>query len=193
MMSRKILVLNGNPKSDSLSQALTERYVSAAKKQHEVHQLNIGEMDFDPDLMEGYSHIQPLETDLEMFQSELKWADHWVLVAPTWWGGPPAKLKGLFDRALHPGFGFKYQAKSLLPERLLTGRSARLILTMDTPIWYDRLVLKKPGVRLIKTATMEFCGIKPVRVTSFGPVVKSTEKQRQQWLDKVARLGAAGQ
>jgi len=191
-MSRKILVLNGNPKTDSLSRALSERYVAAAKAEHDVHQLNIAEMDFDPDLKEGYAKIQPLESDLQTFQAELKWADHWVLVAPTWWGGPPAKLKGLFDRTLVPGFGFKYRPDSLLPERLLSGRSARLILTMDTPIWYDRLVLKKPGVRLLKTATMEFCGLKPVRVTSFGPVVKSTDQQRQRWLEKVARLGAAG-
>lgn len=191
-MSRNILILNGNPKADSLSRALTERYASAADERHEVHQLNLSEMAFEPNLKQGYDRIQPLEADLEHFQHELRWADHWVTVAPIWWGGVPAQLKGLFDRTLLPGFGFKYNGESLFPERLLKGRSARLLLTMDTPPWYDRWVLREPGVRQLRTATLRFCGLKPVRVSRFGPVIKSTDRQRQAWLDKATRLGAAG-
>jgi putative NADPH-quinone reductase len=41
----------------------------------------------------------------------------------------------------------------------------------------------------MKKATLEFCGIKPVRVTSFGQVKNSTPEKRGKWLEKVRDLG----
>ncbi|MDN3719732.1 NAD(P)H-dependent oxidoreductase [Roseibium salinum] len=36
------------------------------------------------------------------------WCEHFVVVHPLWWGGLPAKLKGVFDRILLPGMAFRY-------------------------------------------------------------------------------------
>ncbi|MEZ5507060.1 MAG: NAD(P)H-dependent oxidoreductase [Gammaproteobacteria bacterium] len=41
----------------------------------------------------GYD-AQPLEPDLQTFQDSIVWAQHLVVVAPVWWGGLPARLKG---------------------------------------------------------------------------------------------------
>ena len=41
----------------------------------------------------------------------------------------------------------------------------------------------------MKKATLEFCGIKPVKVSSFSPVKGSTAEKREKWLEKVRELG----
>lgn len=34
-----------------------------------------------------------------------------------------------------------------------------------------------------------FCGIKPVRVTTLGPIKSSNNKKRQGWINKIEKLG----
>ena len=38
--------------------------------------------------------------DARSHLDSLTWAEHVVLILPMWWGGLPAKTKGLFDRTL---------------------------------------------------------------------------------------------
>ena len=45
----------------------------------------------------------------------------------------PALMKVFFDRVFLPGFAFKYRGGSV-PDKLLTGRTAHLMVTMDTPV-----------------------------------------------------------
>jgi putative NADPH-quinone reductase len=61
---------------------------------------------------------------------------------------------------------------------------------MDTPKWYYSLVYKSPGHNSLRKGILEFCGIKPVRITAFGPVKSSADKKRQKWLSQVRKLGA---
>ena len=111
------------------------------------------------------------------------------MVYPVWWGGLPALLKGFLDRIFLPGFAFKYRANSALWDRLLIGRSAELLVTMDSPPWYYRWVQRQPGHRQMNQAILEFSGIQPVRVHSFGPVIKSSDAVRADWIKRVHMLG----
>jgi len=107
-MGKRILVILGHPSSNSFCAALAERYAqSALRAGHEVRQLFLGRMDFDPVLREGYQQVQPLEADLRQAQADILWAEHLTLVYPIWWGGIPALLKGFFDRVFLPGFAFQ--------------------------------------------------------------------------------------
>ncbi|MEU6124004.1 NAD(P)H-dependent oxidoreductase [Streptomyces sp. NPDC047123] len=47
-----------------------------------------------------------LSPDIRREQEKIAWADTLVLQFPLWWFGPPAILKGWFDRVLVQGFGF---------------------------------------------------------------------------------------
>jgi putative NADPH-quinone reductase len=123
-------------------------------------------------------------------QIDIAWAQHLVWVYPIWWGGLPALLKGFLDRIFLPGFAFKYRANSVLWDRLLTGRTAELLVTMDTPPWYYRWVQRQPGHRQMKQTILEFSGIRPVRVHSFGPVVNSSDAARAGWIKHACKLGA---
>lgn len=191
-MSKRILVLNGNPKPVSLCHDIAQAYAGAAQTAHEVRRVDLSALSFDSNLAVGYDAQQPLEPDLQAFQQSVTWAQHLVVVAPVWWGGLPAQFKGLFDRTFLPGFAFRYEKEQVWPSRLLKGRSATLLLTLDTPPWYFRWFQGAPAVRQLDTATLAFSGFAPVRHHLFGPVIKSDAAQRQRWLAKAAVLGAKG-
>jgi putative NADPH-quinone reductase len=41
----------------------------------------------------------------------------------------------------------------------------------------------------MRIGVLEFCGIKPVKITSFAPVKSSDEAKRKKWLAEVEELG----
>lgn len=182
-MGKRILVILGHPSSHSFCGALTERYVLAAKSAgHEVRELRLGALDFDPILREGYQQVQPLEADLLQAQADITWAEHLTFVYPIWWGAIPALLKGFLDRVLLPGFAFKYRPGKAFPEKLLHGRTADLLVTMDTPPWYYRWVYRMPGLHQMRKTTLALCGITPKKTLTFGPILGSSASQRETWL-----------
>lgn len=189
---KKILLILGHPRSDSLCGALADGYEATAKAAGaEVRRLNLADLAFDPVLHAGYRGEQALEPDLVAAGEAIRWAEHLVFVYPTWWGGLPALLKGFIDRVFLPGFAFKYRQDSPWWDRLLAGRSARLLVTMDTPPWYYRWIYRMPGHHQMRRTILEFCGVKPVRISQFGPVKGSTEAQRGKWLETARRAARA--
>ncbi len=110
-------------------------------------------------------------------------------VHPVWWGGLPALTKGFIDRLFLPGFAFKYRENSSFWDKLLKGKTAHIINTLDQPGWYYRLVYGRPSVNQLKKSTLEFCGVKPVKVTYFGIVKTASDLTRKTWLSKAEKLG----
>lgn len=188
---KRILMILGTPKNTSLCTALGEAYAQGARdKGHVVRQLKLGEMTFDPILRGGYEQSQVLEPDLLEAQRQIHWAEHLVFVYPVWWGGIPALLKGFFDRTFLPGFAFKYRNRSQLWDKLLSGRTADLLVTMDTPPWYFRWIYGAPAHRQMTRTILGFSGIKTRRLSEFAPVRPSSEAQRQNWLRRAESLGS---
>jgi len=185
-MSKNITIILGHPNAVSYCGDLAQAYAQAAKEAgHTVRLFKLGEIAFDPTLHHGYSKRQELEPGLKEIQDAITWANHLVFVYPIWWGSMPALLKGLFDRVFLSGYAFKYRENSQFWDKLLTGRSAHVIATMDTPPWYYRWVYKMPGHNQIKKTILEFCGIKPVKITSLGPVRYAKPAQREKWLQEI--------
>ncbi|MBU6339863.1 MAG: NAD(P)H-dependent oxidoreductase [Bacteroidetes bacterium] len=190
---KKILVILGHPNPHSLNAALAKKYAESAQNAgHELRFLALGALQFDPVLRMGYAEKQSLEPDLIKAQEDIVWANHLVLVYPSWWGSIPALLKGFFDRTLLPGFAFKYKPNSPWWDKYLTGKSARIVITMDTPAFYNTLVYGNANIKMVKAATLQYCGINPVKVTRFDSVRSSNDARRAKWLNTVAELGAKG-
>lgn len=187
---KNIVIINGHPDKESFNWALSESYHKGAiMTGARVEMINLIDIKFDPNLKYGYRIPYPLEPDLEIAISKIKNADHIVWFFPMWWYGTPALLKGFIDRTFLPGVTFKYQKGKLFPNKLLKGKTSRMVITADTVSWYHSLVMRKPVINHMKKGVLEFCGIKPVKTTYFAPVKSSSLEQRKKWLYKVGKLG----
>ncbi|WP_082909984.1 NAD(P)H-dependent oxidoreductase [Brevibacillus brevis] len=185
-----ILVIIGHPDPESYCSALAHAYMEGAKgKAAQIRTIDLSQIAFDPNLKYGYRKRTELEDDLKEAQNLIRWADHLVIVYPIWWGTMPAILKGFFDRVLLSGFAYKYREGSSLWDKLLTGKTAHVIVTMDTPSWYNRLIYWQAGHLVMKRNILKFCGIKPVKITEISGVNASAEEKRKMWLEKVKQLG----
>ena len=186
----KILIINGHPDTESFCHSMAESYKTGAEKSGAGCKLiHLTDLKFNPILQYGYRTRTELEPDLIQAQKDIKEADHLVFIFPVWWSTYPALLKGFIDRVFLPGFAFKYRDNSILWDKLLKGKSASIISTMDTPGWYYRLVYKSPAHNSLKKGILEFCGISPVHVTRISPVKTSDSVSRAKWLKKVEALG----
>ena len=189
---KKILIINGHPDKESLCFDLALSYKKGADLAGaDCTLVNLIDLEFNPILTYGYRKISELEPDLVKMQQEILATDHLVFVYPNWWSTVPALLKGFIDRVFVPGFAFKYRKNSPFWDKLLKGKTARLIVTMDTPKWYYWLINKNAGHNAMKIGVLEFCGIKPVKITAFAPIKSSDETKRKKWLNDVEALGQA--
>lgn len=187
---KKVLVINGHPDKQSYNRALSETYYQEANKSNAiVSQINIGDLDFNPNLQFGYRERTALEPDLVDAIEKIKEADHLVWVFPMWWYGYPAIMKGFIERTFLPGIAYQPIEGKAFPKKLLKGKSARLIITADTPRWYDYLFMKQPAINQFKKGTLQFCGINPVKVSYIAPLKDSSLDFREKWLKKVSLLG----
>jgi len=187
---KNILIINAHPDKKSFCFALAESYkMGAFETNSNVKLVHLIDLKFNPILTYGYRKISELEPDLFQIQQDILWANHLVFVYPNWWATFPALLKGFIDRVFVPGFAFKYRDNSPFWDKLLEGKTARLIVTMDTPSWYYWLINRRPGHNAMKIGVLEFCGIKPVKITSLSPIKSASETKRKKWLKEVEILG----
>ena len=191
-MSRRILICDLHPGRLSFSAALAQAYREGAEAAgHQIRTACLSDMAFNPDFGQAsFRNAPALEPDLETFRADLTWAEHVVLVTPMWWGGLPAKAKGLFDRTLLPGYAFDPRNRRHgLPRPLLTGRTARVILTSDTPGWAFLLLYRGALKHQVQRQILSYVGVRPVGFTHFSPVEHSTPERRELWLGKSRQLG----
>lgn len=187
----QILIINGHPDKESYNFALADAYKKGALSSGaEVQEISIRDLQFDPNLQFGYRKRSELEPDLLEVQNKIKWADHLVWIYPVWWGSVPALMKGFLDRVLLPGFAYQKRENSVWWDKLLTGKTARIISTMDQPAWYYRLVYRQPSNYAMKKLTLQFCGIKKVKITNIGPIRLSKESFRVKWISKIENMGS---
>lgn len=124
----KILWVFAHPEGRSLNGALRDDGVQALRELgHEVRESDLYAMrwkpvvdadDFHRESMDRlligaeqeHAHTAgKLSEDIAGEQEKIAWADALVFQFPLWWFGPPAILKGWFDRVLVQGFAFGLQ------------------------------------------------------------------------------------
>ncbi|WP_035650769.1 NAD(P)H-dependent oxidoreductase [Flavobacterium sp. ASV13] len=187
---KKILIINGHPNSASFNFGIAESYKNGAiASGTQVETITIADLKFNPNLQFGYQKRTELEPDLIESWEKIQRADHLVWIHPVWWGGLPAITKGFIDRLFLPGMAFQYRENSVWWDKLLKGKTAHIITTLDQPGWYYRLFFGRPSVNQLKKSTLEFCGIKPVKVSYIGIIKTADEIQRKKWLEKVYNFG----
>ena len=157
------LVVSAHPLRDSLCRRLTADVLSeleAVGCNYEL--LDLYEHRFSPVLTpdERKSYYQPVfdTSGVEDETAQLCRARAIILIFPTWWFGFPAMLKGWFDRVWAPGIAFRH-ADDLGPIKPLLDdlRLVFCVTTLGCPRWVDRLVLRQPVHRVLKTAIVRTC------------------------------------
>jgi NAD(P)H dehydrogenase (quinone) len=189
---KKVLVILGHPRLESYNNALSQAYERGAKEAGaEVKRLDLARLEFSPNVLQSPNYdnkTAKLEPTLQEAQDLIRWADHLVFVYPTFWGDMPALLKAFIDKTFVTKFAFKYRKDSPFQDKLLKGKTARIITTMDAPVFYYQLMYRSPGTNALRRATLHFCGVKPVYVTSIGRMRFLDEIARKEWLEKIQSI-----
>ena len=178
----KCLVLTGHPFSPSFSGALADRYSAVLSAEGvEIRRMDISALSI-PELTTRSPGDAEMVGDVKHVWDNMVWADHVVIIHPLWWGGMPARLKALFDVTLQSGKAYRYEGRNPLPLGLLKGRSARLVVTSDTPNWFMAIVYGNAHFRAVKNQILKFVGLNPVFKTHLSVMRHSTPEQRAKML-----------
>jgi putative NADPH-quinone reductase len=188
----QVLILDGHPDAGRLTGHLLDHYAKSLPASAQIVRIAIRDLSFNLNLEKGYGAAQDWEPDLTHLAAALDACDHLVVGFPLWWGAEPALLKAALDRILLPGFAFKYHQHDTFWDRLLAGRSADVLITMDTPPWYLDLAYGNPVGKRWTNQVLGFVGFAPVRVLRFGPTRRGgAQKGMSIWQAKIARAAAS--
>ncbi|TRW97660.1 NAD(P)H-dependent oxidoreductase [Paracoccus sp. M683] len=190
----QVLLIDGHPDANRLTAHLLDVYQQALPAGAQVSRIAIRDLDFNPDLSRGYEEVPPLEPDLARVLELVEGCDHLVLGFPLWWGAEPARFKGFWDRILLPRRAFRYHKDDPWWDRLLRGRSADVIVTMDTPPPYLRLAYFDPVGWRYRRQVLGFVGFRPIRMAYFGMVRRGgVDRNIEKWRARLRKLAGGAQ
>ena len=189
-MGKRILIIQGHPdhRHRHFGHALAEAYAEgAAAAGHEVRTIEVAALDF-PMLRsrEEWEGGEPPD-DIGRAQDAIAWADHLVILYPLWLGAMPALLKAFLEQVLRPGFA---SAPSGSRKKPLSGKSARIVVTMGMPAFFYRWYFGAHSLKNLERNILRFCGISPVRASLVGAIESPDSAGRERWIARIRALGA---
>lgn len=192
MYAPRILLIQGHPDAAKphLCHALADAYAEGARAGgFELRTIDVARLGFDI-LRSPYEWEHgSLPAELKAVQDDLMWAEHIVFFFPLWLGDMPALLKGFLEQVARPGFAFKSTDGNPFVHKALTGRSARVVVTMGMPALVYRYYFRAHSVKSLERNILGFIGIKPVNETLIGGVDEMDEEDINTWLTKLHSLG----
>lgn len=186
----RILIIDGHPDPEPkhFIHAAAEAYGEGARAGgHEVRLIRIADLDFP--LIRSFNQWNntPPPNSVAEAQADFKWAEHVAILYPMWLGDVPALLKAFLEQVCRPNFAFRYRENGM-PEKLLTGRSARVIVSMGMPAFFYTLVYRAHSLKSLERNILKFVGFGPVRHSIIG-AVEASAKAREKWLKRLHELG----
>jgi len=191
-MGKRILIVQGHPDAGQrhFCHVLAEAFAQGARGAgHDVQTIDIATIKFPLLRSKADWDHGAVPAALVPAQQAIHWAEHLVFFFPLWLGGMPALLKGFLEQVARPGFALSAFAEGELPKKLLTGRSARLVVTMGMPALVYRWYFRAHSLKALERNILGFVGIAPIRETLIGSVEGLSDAQRNAWLDKLGALG----
>lgn len=195
MAGKRIFLIQGHPDEavTHFGHALEDAYArGAASAGHEVRRVAIAKLHF-PLLRNKHEwETGTLPHSLTQAQSDIAWAQHIVLFFPLWLGDMPAMLKGFLEQVARPDFAFEKNSATPFEQKRLTGRSARVVVTMGMQALVYRWYFRAHSVKSLERNILGFMGMGPIKETLIGMVDNLGESGVQEWTEKLEALGAAG-
>jgi putative NADPH-quinone reductase len=194
MDKKHILIIQGHPDASEshLCHALAANYESGALESgHVVRMINVATLDFP--LLRSQKEFEKADVpaSLKPLQDDVVWAEHIVVFFPLWAGDMPALLKGFFEQLFRPAF--TGASVSAFGKKLLSGRSARVVVTMGMPALIYRWYFRAHSVKSLERNLLGIVGIAPVHETLIGLTANLKPDDAQKWFKKLERLGHKAQ
>lgn len=192
-MPKRILVIQGHPDGSEahLCHALAASYAKgAADAGHSLREIKLAELDFP--LLRSQKEWEKglVPASLKPAQDDIAWAEHIVFFFPLWLGDMPAVLKGFLEQVARPGFAFtREEGGNPWGNKALSGRSARVVVTMGMPAIVYRWYFRAHSVKSLERNILGFVGIAPVHETLIGLTANMKTENAAKWLGKLRRLG----
>jgi NAD(P)H dehydrogenase (quinone) len=188
----KILVVLAHPNPDSFNGAIAQTVIKTLQAGgHEAIFHDLYEEHFDPVLPAGEINKDALlPAVIAQHSAELAAAEGIIIIHPSWWGQPPAILKGWIDRVfrLEVAYNLPGEAGMGMPEGLLRAEVALVFTTSNTPPLREIDFYGDPLQNMWENCVFRVCGVKRFFRKNFAVMAISTEKQRQGWLKEVTNI-----
>lgn len=188
----RLLLIQGHPDSSTrhFAHLLADAYADGALAAgHEVRTIDVSTLEFPLLRSQADWETGRVPETLRAAQQDILWADHLVLFFPLWLGDMPALLKGFLEQIARPGFAFRKEAGNPFASKGLTGRSARVVVTMGMPALIYRWYFRAHSVKALERNILGFIGIAPVRETLIGMVAGQTPATVAKWERFMRGLG----
>lgn len=185
----RITIIDGHPDPGEgrFIHSLADAYGSGATAAgHHIRRISVASLEFPLVRTQSEWEHGVVPPDIERAQTAIMEAEHLVILYPLWLGDMPALLKAFLEQVARPTFAFRYREKGF-PEKLLRGRSARIIVTMGMPAILYRLVYRSHSLKSLERNILGFTGVKPTRHSIIGSIAH--RGQRVRWLKRVEALG----
>lgn len=157
---KRVYVVSCHPRSDSLTHGSLQR-VLAGLDRHEVRVSDLYVEGFRPEmsLAERQTHRDSPDDKYEIapYVANLRWANALVFVYPTWFGGPPAMLKGWLDRILVQGVAWTLPAGKRRIRPALTNIRSITVVTTHGSSKLVNMGQGEPGKRIMFRALRVLC------------------------------------
>lgn len=187
---RRIAVIEGHPDAGPkrYGRALADAYAAGAENAgHEVRRIAVGALRFDVVRSRVEWESAAPASPIREAQDAIAWANHLVILYPLWLGSMPALLKAFLEQVLRPGFATERTGNRW--KKKLTGRSARIVVTMGMPAMVYRWYFGAHGLKSLQRSILGFVGVRPVRSSLIGMVETIGERRRERWLARMYALG----
>lgn len=192
-MPKRILIIQAHPDASRphLGHALSAAYSKGAENAgHTVRQVVLATLEFPLLRSQQEWEEGSVPASLKSAQDDIGWAEHIVFFFPLWLGDMPALLKGFLEQVARPGFAIiREQGGNPWGSKGLTGRSARVVVTLGMPAWAYRWYFRAHSVRSLERNILGFVGIAPVHATLIGLTGDMKPTAAARWLGKLERLG----
>jgi putative NADPH-quinone reductase len=191
----RIAILQGHPDPSGAryGRALAQAYARGTEEAgHAARTIDVASLDF-PILRSKEEWEKGLYPKaVRQAQDTIRWAEHLVIFYPLWLGSMPALLKAFLEQVMRPGFATTGIEAGKPWQRLLTGKSARVVVTMGMPALAYRWYFGAHSLKSLERNILGFVGIGPIRETLIGMVEACGAAKREKWLEKLRALGHAG-
>jgi putative NADPH-quinone reductase len=188
----RILIIEGHPDHLNLHfcHALADAYVRGAQEGgHTVRRVQPADIAFPLLRSQREWEHGELPHELVAAQESIAWAEHLVLIYPLWLGDMPAILKGFLEQVARPGFAFRAEGSNPFGRKGLTGRSARVVVTMGMPALLYRWYFGAHSLKSLERNILSFVGIAPIARTLIGGAGAIDPERANSWFDRMEALG----